>query len=142
MAQPPDEGLNDIAGEPLVGGMELLPPRPSVTAFTAREVGGEVFNVDLVSRAVSGYPLEGQAADLDDEDGLVDVGGERRLDDAVRFVRGRSQDEQPVRRLAHFDAAGALPTAGEVACAELTALAQIAFHLAEPAGEAARIGEG
>ncbi len=44
--------------------------------------------------------------------------------------------------LAHLDAAGAFPSAGEEACAELTALAQIAFYLAEPAGEAAGIGEG
>ena len=35
----------------------------------------------------------------------------------------------------------AFPSAGEEVCAELTAEAQVTFHVAEPAGETAGIGE-
>ena len=55
---------------------------------------------------------------------------------------GLGQNQEPPWGLAHFHATGAFPSAGKEACAELTALAQIAFYLAEPAGETAGIGEG
>jgi hypothetical protein len=126
--------LGEIGGQLLVGGVDLLPPRPRVAAFTAGEVGGEVFAVDLVSRPVGGDLLQGQTAVLDDQDSLVAVGGKCCLDGAVWFVWGTGQNQQPLRGLAHFHATGAFTAAGKVACAELTALAQIVFYLAEPAG--------
>src|SRR6476620_956762 len=85
--------LGDIGGQMLIGGVEFLPPGPRVAALTAGEVGGEIFDVDLVSCPVGGDLLQGQAAVLDDQDSLVAVGGERRLDDAVRFVWGSGQDQ-------------------------------------------------
>jgi hypothetical protein len=46
--------LREIGGQILIGGVEFLPPHPRVAAFTPGEVGGEIFDVDLVSRAVGG----------------------------------------------------------------------------------------
>ena len=59
-----------------------------------------------------------------------------------RPVRRRpGQHQQPLWRLAHFDAPGAFPPAGKETCAELTAQAQVALYLAEPAREPAGVGE-
>ena len=51
------------------------------------------------------------------------------------------RQQQPLRGLARFHAPGAFPSAGKEACAELTAEAQVALDLAEPAGQTAGIGE-
>ena len=118
-----------------------MPPLPRVAAFAAGEVGGEIFDVDLVSCPVCGYLLQGHAAVLDDQDGLDAVGGKRRLDDAVRYVWGASQNLEPTWGLAHVHATRAFPSARKETCTELTTLTQITFHLAEPAGETAGIGE-
>ena len=97
--------------------------------------------MDLVSCPVGCDLLEGHAPVLDDQDGLVAVGSKGHLDDAVRLVRGPRPQQQTVGRLARLHATGPLPSAGEVARAELSALTQIALHVAEPASETLGIGD-
>ena len=106
------------------------------------DVGGEVFDVDLDPGPVGGQQLQRHAPFLPDQHGLVAVGDERGFDGVlgrpVRLVRVPGQHQQPLRGLARFHASRAFPSAREEACAELTAEAQVALHLAEPAGETAR----
>ena len=64
-----------------------------VAAFTTGEVGGEIFDVDLIACPVRGDVLQGHAAVLDDQEGLVAVDGQCRLDDAFRFVCGLGQNQ-------------------------------------------------
>ena len=59
----------------------------------------------------------------------------------VRLAQVAWSQQQPPRGLARFHPPGAFPSAGKEACAELTAEAQVALYLADPAGEAAGIGE-
>ena len=64
------------------------------------------------------------------------------LDDVVvGLVRAPGRYQQPPRGPARIHAPGAFPSAGEKARAELTAQAEVARYLAEPAGEAAGIGK-
>jgi hypothetical protein len=63
--------LADLGGQSLTGGVQLLPPRPRIAAFTAGEVGGEIFDLDLVSCPVGRDLLQGQAAALDHQEGVV-----------------------------------------------------------------------
>ena len=51
------------------------------------------------------------------------------------------QHQQPLRGLTRFHAPRAFPSASEEVCTELTAETQVVFHLAQPAGETAGIGE-
>src|SRR4030095_7083800 len=57
------------------------------------------------------------------------------------LVRLFGQHEQTPRGLTRFHAPRAFPSAREEVRAELTVGAQVAFHLAEPNGETARIGK-
>src|SRR3954470_17764303 len=118
-----------------------MPSRPCVAAFPAVEVGREILEVDLVPGAVGGDLVQGQATILDDQDGVVVLGGEGRLDDAVRFAGGPGRKQQPRGGLTCLDVTGALPPAGEVVRAEVTAGGQITVPLAKPASESAGIGE-
>src|SRR4051812_19235676 len=68
--------LSDVGGQLLIGEVEFLKSPPRVAAFTAGEVGGEILDMDLVTCAVGGDLGQGQAAILDDQDGVVAVGGE------------------------------------------------------------------
>ena len=54
---------------------------------------------------------------------------------------GARQNLEPTWGLAHVHATRAVPSARKETCTELTTLTQITFHLAEPAGETAGIGE-
>jgi hypothetical protein len=65
----------------LVGREELVPPGLRVAVLTTGDVGGETFDVDLHSGPVGGEEVQGQAPFLDDQVGLVAVGGQRGLDD-------------------------------------------------------------
>jgi hypothetical protein len=47
-------GLGDVGGQLFIGGVEFLPPHPCVAALPASEVGGEIFDMYLVSGAVGG----------------------------------------------------------------------------------------
>src|SRR4029077_18318982 len=88
---------------------------------------------------------------LDDQDGLVAVGGQRGLDGLVEgrravtlppgFVRLSGGHHQTAWWLARFDAPGAFQASGLDVQAELAARAEVAFYLAVPAGEARGIGE-
>src|SRR5258705_13190691 len=60
----------------LIGRDELVPPRLDVAALTPGDVGGEAFGVDLPPGPVEGDLVQGQTGDLDDQDGLVAVGGQ------------------------------------------------------------------
>ena len=98
--------------------------------------------MDLDPGPVAGQLVQGHAPFLPDQDGLVAVGRQRDLDDLlVRLVRFHGQHQQPPRGLARFHPPGAFPSAGEKTCAELTAEAEVALDLAEPAGQTRRIGE-
>ena len=79
---------------------------------------------------------------LPDHDGLVAVGGQHDLRLLlIWLVRLRDVHEQPLRRLARFDAAGAFPSAGEEVCAVLTAEAKVTLDLAVPADQTRGVGE-
>ena len=108
---------------------------------TPGEVSGEIFDVDLPSGPVVGEQVQGHAPFLENQDGLVAVGGQRGLDDMlVRLARVLGRHQQPPRGLARFHPPGAFPFAGK-AGAELTAQTQVALDLGDPAGQAAGIGE-
>src|SRR5713226_5462846 len=79
--------LADVGCQVLIGREELLPPRLRVAALTPGEVGGEIFGVDLPPNSVKGDLVKGQALDLDDQDGLVVVGGQLGLDGLVERLR-------------------------------------------------------
>ena len=118
--------------------MELVPPRRGVDALTPGEVGGEIFDMDLHPGPVGGEQVQGHAPFLPDQDGLAAVGGQRGLDDMlVRLAQCHGQ-QQPPRGLARVHAPGAFRSAGKKAHAELTAEAQVALDLADPAGQTAR----
>ena len=66
---------------------------------------------------------------------------QRGLDDVlVRLAEGHGQQQQP-RGLARLHAPGAFRSARKEAEAELTAEAEVAFYLADPASETPGIGE-
>src|SRR5215831_6513237 len=135
--------LADVGCQVLIGRQELVPPRVGVAALTPREVGGEIFDMDLDPRSVGGELVQGHAPFFPDQDGLVAVGGQRGLDDLlVPLARSLGQDQQPSRGFASFYASGAFPAAGKEACAELAAQAEIALYLAHPPSETAGIGKG
>ena len=83
------------------------------------EVRGEVLGVDLPPGPVEGDPVEWHPLDLDDEVGLVALGGERGLDRRVerrrtltlpiRFLGFPPRHPKSPRRLAGFDAPIAFP---------------------------------
>ena len=75
--------LIDIDCQGLVHGFELTPTSVSVAALAPGQVGGEVLDVDLVPGAISGEILQWHPPLLDDEDGLVTVGGQRDLGDLL-----------------------------------------------------------
>jgi hypothetical protein len=96
----------------------------------------EIFDMDLHPRPVRGEQVRGHAPFLPDHHGLVAVGGQRDFDDLlVRLTRVFDHQQQPPWRLARFYAPGAFPSAGEEACAVLTAEAKVALDLAVPAGK-------
>jgi hypothetical protein len=53
--------LADVGRQVPVGRHELVPPRRAVAAFPAGEVGGEVFDMDLVPGSVLGEQVHGHA---------------------------------------------------------------------------------
>ncbi len=103
-------------------------------------MGGEILGVDLIPGPVGGDQVRGHAPGLDDQDGLVAVGGQRGLDGlVVRLVHAPGRHQQPPWGLARFHAPGAFPELK--ASVELSAGAEVAFYLAVPAGQAAGIGD-
>ena len=61
------------------------------------------------------------------------------LDNAlVRLVGILDPDQEPLWRLANFDAPGAFPSAGEEACAVFTAESKVTLDLPVPAGQTGR----
>src|SRR6266496_4098242 len=100
----PGTVLADAGGQVFIGRLELVPPRVGVAALTPGEVGGEIFDMDLDPRPVGGEQVQAMG------------------------------QQQPPRGLAGFHAPGAFRSAGEKAKAVLTAGAQVALDLAEPAG--------
>src|SRR5260221_1872231 len=143
--------LAEVGRQALIGRDELVPPRLAVAALTPGEVGGETFGVDLPSGPVEGDLVQGHAPDLDDQDGLAAVGGQRGLDGLVEWLRAATlppglvrlpgRHQQPPWGLARFDAPGAFQVSGFDVQAELSAGAEVALDLAVPAGQAAGIGE-
>src|SRR6266699_425226 len=90
--------------------------------------------MDLDRRPVGGKLVQGQARLVEDQDGLVAVGGQRDLADIpAGLVRFLACHHQPPRGLARFHPPGAFPSAGKNAYAELTAQSQVALDLAVPA---------
>ena len=87
---------------------------------------------------------------LDDEDGLVAVGGQRDFPDrverrhtlpsAVGLIGFPGRHHEPLWGLARLYLACALSRVGDVHT-ELAPLRKLAIHLAEPAGEAVGIGD-
>jgi hypothetical protein len=75
--------LADFGRQVVIGRLELVPPHVGVAALTPGEVGGEVFDMDLHPRPVGGEQVQGHAPFLDDQDGLVAIGGQRDLDDIL-----------------------------------------------------------
>src|ERR1700756_3705186 len=82
--------LTGVGRQVLIGGKKLVHPRAGIAALTPGEVGGEVFDMDLGRRPVGGKLVQGQARLVEDQDGLVAVGGQRDLADIpavlVRFL--------------------------------------------------------
>lgn len=76
--------------------------------------------------------IQGHTAVLDSQNGVVSVGSQCHLEDAVRLALGLGQEQDAEWGLAHFHPAAALPAAGEEPCTEVTALVQVAVDLAEP----------
>src|SRR6266851_3241688 len=141
--------LMDVGGQFLIGRDELVPPRLAVVALTPGEVGAEIFGVDLPPGPVEGDLVQGHALDLDDQDGLVAVGGQCGLDGLVerlraatlppRLVRLPGRYQQSPRGLTRFHAPDAVQVSEVLA--ELSAEAEVAFYPAVPAGQADGIGE-
>src|SRR4029077_10704735 len=75
--------LADVGRQILVEWDEFVPARLGVAALTPGEIGGEILDVDLVPCSVEGDLVEGHALDLDGQESLVAVGGQRDLDDLV-----------------------------------------------------------
>ena len=82
--------LADVRRQVLIGRDELVPPRLGVAALTPGEVGGEIFGVDLPPGPVEGDLVQRHAPDLDDQDGLAAVRGQRGLDDILVAWLARS----------------------------------------------------
>ena len=130
--------LADAGCEVFIGRQELVPPRLGVAALTPGQVGGEIFGVDLEPDPVEGDQVQGRAPGLDDQDGLVAVGGQRGLDD----LGGRARPppwSSPAAATGVWHASTRPETfpALEVP-AELSAEAQVALDLAVPAGQGGR----
>src|SRR2546421_5394388 len=114
----PDRTLADVSRQVLIGRDEFVPSRLAVAALTPAEVGREIFGVDLPPGPVEGDLVQGHAPDLDDQDGLVAVGGQRELGDLVErrhtlplpigFVGFPGRQQQPPWRLPRLHAPGAL----------------------------------
>src|SRR6266853_2212093 len=138
--------LADVGRQVLIGRDELVPPRLAVATLTPGEVSGEIFGVDLPPGSIEGDLVQGHALDLDDQDGLVAVSGQRGLDSLVErrrtatpppgLVRFPDRHQQPPWGLARLHTPGALPLDVQ---AELSVGTEVAFYLAEPAGQAAGI---
>jgi hypothetical protein len=79
--------LADVGRQVLISRNEFCPPRLGVAALTPGQVGGEIFGVDLPPGPIGGDPVQGHALDLDDQDGLAAVGGQRGLDNLVERRR-------------------------------------------------------
>src|SRR6266487_4994412 len=134
--------LADVGRQVLIGRDELGPSRLGGAALTPGEVGGEVFGVDLPPGPVEGDLVLWHAPDLDDQDGVVAVGGKRGLEGllerrhAVALAPGLvglpGRHHQPARGLARYDAPGAFDVIGFDVGAELSAGAQVAFYLSVP----------
>src|SRR5690348_14183813 len=105
-------------------------------------MGGEVFDVDLYPGSVGSEKVHGHAAFFQDQDGVVAVGGQPGLDGMLigLTVVFRHHQQMP-GGLAYLYPPGTFPSAGEKACPELTAQAQVALELAEPASQTAWVGE-
>jgi hypothetical protein len=80
--------LAAAGGEALVGREELVPPGAGVAALTPREVGGEIFDMNLDAGSVGGELVWGHAPFLPDEDGLVAIDGQRDLDGLLVWLVG------------------------------------------------------
>src|SRR4051812_14155655 len=90
---------------------ELLPACLGVAPLTPGEGGAEIFDVHLPSRPVERKLLQRQATGFDDQDGLVAVGAEGRLEKHVELiVLFSTGDHQLPRRFAALDASRAVPT--------------------------------
>src|SRR5215467_9647580 len=87
---------------------ELVPPCLDVTALTAGQVSGQVFDMHLPPGPVSGELIERRAALLDNQNGLVAVGRQRGLDDILgQFTLGSRRHAKTPRSLAHLHSPGA-----------------------------------
>src|SRR6266849_8528780 len=111
--------LAHVGCQALIGRDEVVPARLGVAALTPGDVSGEIFGVDLPPGPVEGDLVQGHALDLDDQDGLIAVRGQRGLEGLVerlraatlppRLVRLPDRDQQPPWGLARFYAPGPVP---------------------------------
>src|ERR1044072_5728277 len=69
-------GSADVGRQVLIGRDEFFPACLDVVGFTASEVRGEVFGVDLPAGSEEGDLVQGDALDLNDQGGLGGVGGQ------------------------------------------------------------------
>ena len=107
--------------------------------------------VDLPAGAEESDYVQGHASNLEDEDCLVAIRGQRDLFDRVErrhalpFTVGLigfpGCYHEPPRWFARVDAAGAVDVIGFEVEPELSAGAEIALDLAVPAGQAGGIGD-
>ena len=105
-------------GQLRVRGEELVPPRFGIVTLPAREVGGEVLDVDLDARSVRSKVAQGHASLFPDQERLVSIGTERDLDRAFVGLSGLGvgvahRQPQASRRFARLHAPGACPPVEE-----------------------------
>src|SRR6185369_13944777 len=113
-----------------------------VAALSSGEVGGEILRVDLPTSPEESDLVQGHAPNLDDQNGVVVLRGQRGLHGfAKRLAQFLRRDHQPTRGLARLHAAGALPARGIHVHAEFAAEAELAVRPAIPTGQAVGIGE-
>ena len=97
--------------------------------------------MDLVPGSVLSEQVHGHAPQVQDQDSVVAVGGQRGLDGVLICLADVfSHHQQVPRGLARLHPPGAFPSVKK-ACPELTAQAQVALELAEPAGQTAGVDE-
>src|SRR6204780_5238369 len=81
------QGSADTGRELLIGRDEGGPPLLNVVGLTPVEVRGQVLGVDLPPRPIGEGLVKRHAPDLDDQDGLLAVSGQRGLSDLVERLR-------------------------------------------------------
>jgi hypothetical protein len=144
-------GSADVGCQVLIGRDEFFPARLDVVGFTASEVRGEVLGVDLPAGSEERDLVQGHTSNLEDEDCLVAIRGQRDLFDRVEgrdalpltvgLIGFPGRYHEPPRWFARVDAAGAVDVIGFEVEAELSAGVEIALDLAVPAGQADGIGD-